>query len=70
MLLSLPSMPAGCAILSMDNYNDGSRVIDSNFDGEFLTLHPQISAHMMPCLSPKCLAFIFIVLQLISNMMR
>ncbi len=25
---------AGCAVLSMDNYNDGSRVIDSNFDGE------------------------------------
>lgn len=38
MLLSLPSMPAGCAILSMDNYNDGSRVIDSNFDGDFLML--------------------------------
>ena len=31
----------------MDNYNDGSRVIDSNFDGEFLTLHPQFSAHVM-----------------------
>jgi len=40
-------MAAGCAILSMDNYNDGSRVIDSNFDGEFLTLHPQFSAHVM-----------------------
>lgn len=24
---------AGCAVLSMDMYNDGSRVIDSNFDG-------------------------------------
>jgi uridine kinase len=24
---------AGCAILSMDNYNDASRVIDGNFDG-------------------------------------
>lgn len=23
----------GCAILSMDNYNDGSKVIDGNFDG-------------------------------------
>lgn len=29
---------AGCAILSMDNYNDGSRVIDSNFDGALLLL--------------------------------
>lgn len=27
----------GCAILSMDNYNDGSRVIDSNFDDPRLT---------------------------------
>lgn len=33
---------AGCAILSMDNYNDGSRVIDSNFDGALqpLARHP------------------------------
>lgn len=23
----------GCALLSMDNYNDGSKVIDGNFDG-------------------------------------
>lgn len=29
-------MAAGCAILSMDNFNDGSRVIDSNFDGKHL----------------------------------
>lgn len=26
---------AGCAVLSMDMYNDGSRVIDSNFDGAY-----------------------------------
>ena len=25
----------GCALLSMDNYNDASRLIDGNFDGEF-----------------------------------
>jgi hypothetical protein len=24
----------GCATISMDNYNDGSKVIDGNFDGE------------------------------------
>lgn len=24
----------GCALLSMDNYNDASRLIDGNFDGE------------------------------------
>jgi hypothetical protein len=22
------------AVISMDNYNDGSKVVDSNFDGE------------------------------------
>ena len=26
----------GCAVLSMDNYNDASRLIDGNFDGESL----------------------------------
>ena len=25
---------AGCAVLSLDNYNDASRLIDGNFDGE------------------------------------
>ncbi len=24
----------GCTVLSMDNYNDASRLIDGNFDGE------------------------------------
>lgn len=24
----------GCALLSMDNYNDASRLIDGNFDGD------------------------------------
>jgi len=24
----------GIAVISMDNYNDGSKVVDSNFDGE------------------------------------
>lgn len=24
----------GCTLLSMDSYNDGSKVIDGNFDGE------------------------------------
>ena len=57
MLLSLSSMPAGCAILSMDNYNDGSRVIDSNFDGAVLTLYPLLSVHVMPCPLAQCLAF-------------
>ena len=57
MLLSLSSMPAGCAILSMDNYNDGSRVIDSNFDGAVLTLHPLLSVHVTPRLLPQRLAF-------------
>lgn len=37
---------AGCAILSMDNYNDGSRVIDSNFDGTLLLL---FEWPCMPC---------------------
>ena len=26
----------GCVLLSMDNYNDASRLIDGNFDGEHL----------------------------------
>ena len=25
---------AGCAVLSLDNYNDARRLIDGNFDGE------------------------------------
>jgi uridine kinase len=24
----------GCAVISMDNYNDASRLVDGNFDGE------------------------------------
>ena len=31
----LPLVDAGCAVLSLDNYNDASRLIDGNFDGEF-----------------------------------
>ena len=30
----------GCALLSMDNYNDASRLIDGNFDGKPLLLPP------------------------------
>ena len=29
----IKSFIPGCALLSMDNYNDGSKVIDGNFDG-------------------------------------
>jgi hypothetical protein len=48
--LHLPNTPSTCfpsylsaqvkdfmpniAVISMDNYNDGSKVVDSNFDGE------------------------------------
>lgn len=28
----------GCTVLSMDNYNDASRLIDGNFDGELIEL--------------------------------
>jgi uridine kinase len=31
----IKSFIPGCALLSMDNYNDGSKVIDGNFDGEW-----------------------------------
>ncbi len=31
----IKSFIPGCALLSMDNYNDGSKVIDGNFDGAF-----------------------------------
>lgn len=27
------SMCAGCAVLSMDMYNDATRLVDGNFDG-------------------------------------
>ncbi len=30
----IKSFIPGCALLSMDNYNDGTKVIDGNFDGE------------------------------------
>jgi hypothetical protein len=29
----------GIAVISMDNFNDGSKVVDSNFDGEWLWHH-------------------------------
>lgn len=29
---------AGCSVLSLDNYNDASRLIDGNFDGKFIDL--------------------------------
>ena len=29
----IKSFIPGCCLLSMDNYNDGSKVIDGNFDG-------------------------------------
>lgn len=32
----IKSFIPGCALLSMDNYNDGSKVIDGNFDGATL----------------------------------
>lgn len=30
----IQSFIPSCALLSMDNYNDGTKVIDGNFDGE------------------------------------
>jgi uridine kinase len=29
----IKSFIPGCTLLSMDNYNDGTKVIDGNFDG-------------------------------------
>lgn len=34
----IKSFIPGCALLSMDNYNDGSKVIDGNFDGACVVL--------------------------------
>jgi hypothetical protein len=30
---------AGCVVLSLDNYNDASRLIDGNFDGKQSSEH-------------------------------
>lgn len=38
----------GCVLLSMDNYNDASRLIDGNFDGEPLLPPPYHAYYEMP----------------------
>jgi hypothetical protein len=34
----------GISVIAMDNYNDSSKVIDSNFDGEGLKVLPRVAA--------------------------
>lgn len=38
------------AVISMDNYNDASRIVDGNFDGNCLSIH---SAVLLPGLSER-----------------
>jgi hypothetical protein len=50
----------GIALISMDNYNDASKVVDSNFDGEeWLTLpFAQSQSNTSFYIGPYCRGFI------------
>ncbi len=43
----LQNLIPGCALLSMDNYNDGSKVIDGNFDDPRITDYDTLLANLI-----------------------
>ena len=41
-------LAADVAVISLDMYNDASRLIDSNFDGEYLQISDNLDMHAFP----------------------
>ncbi|PSC70801.1 DNA topoisomerase I [Micractinium conductrix] len=50
----IKSFIPGCALMSMDNYNDGSKVIDGNFDDPRITDYDTLLANIADLKAGRC----------------
>jgi hypothetical protein len=58
----------GVTVISMDNYNDASKLVDSNFDGKHFALPHQVYVLLGHSSGAECFRSRFLYNQLLSEL--